>query len=219
MNAAKLSVVMRPRGIGRDRPATGEKNGPRPYQVKPDLENVHYGPHERNVLDFWKAKSGSSDAADPQIFTAAGFVQGDKTSGAIQNAEVRSRATEFRSLGMNYRYSHAGPVSRADGRWRAAPCITCGSRQRSGILTRISRSHGGSAGAGILMWVDSVRTWPIRRARSYKTQSSKLHVLGPVDGQEHVRSAGRLPSWGGRGAASRSGRSGRLVGLNRPAAR
>src|SRR6266513_1497905 len=23
----------------------------------PDLANLHYGPHERNVLDLWKAKS------------------------------------------------------------------------------------------------------------------------------------------------------------------
>ena len=26
-------------------------------KAKPDLADVKYGPHERNVLDFWKAKS------------------------------------------------------------------------------------------------------------------------------------------------------------------
>ena len=45
--------------------------------VLPDMENVSYGPHERNVLDLWKAKS---DKPTPLVvfIHGGGFVNGDK---------------------------------------------------------------------------------------------------------------------------------------------
>src|SRR5207247_10163678 len=44
---------------------------------KPDLANVHYGPHERNVLDLWKAKS---DKPTPLVvfIHGGGFYAGSK---------------------------------------------------------------------------------------------------------------------------------------------
>src|SRR5437867_3056907 len=52
--------------------------GPAPYQLQPDLTNVSYGPHERNVMDIWKAKS---DRPTPVVvhIHGGGFVAGDKT--------------------------------------------------------------------------------------------------------------------------------------------
>src|SRR5438045_2067494 len=43
----------------------------------PDLSNVHYGPHERNVLDLWKAKS---DKPTPLVvyIHGGGFAHGSK---------------------------------------------------------------------------------------------------------------------------------------------
>ena len=41
-----------------------EKAAFREYAVKPDVSDIRYGPHERNVLDFWKAKS---DAPAPVV--------------------------------------------------------------------------------------------------------------------------------------------------------
>ena len=34
-----------------------QKRAKRPAKPTPTLSDVKYGPHERNVLDFWKAKS------------------------------------------------------------------------------------------------------------------------------------------------------------------
>jgi len=45
----------------------------------PTLENVAYGPYERNVLDFWRAES---DVPAPVLIFihGGGFVNGDKRS-------------------------------------------------------------------------------------------------------------------------------------------
>src|SRR5579863_5027736 len=85
----------------------GEKAGPRPYQLKPDFENVHYGPHVRHVLDFWRAKS---DRPTPLILHihGGGFVQGDKTS--IPLFLLRYALAHGISVAtMNYRYSTQAP--------------------------------------------------------------------------------------------------------------
>ena len=55
-----------------------EKKIPVP-PVPPTAANVSYGPHERNVLDFWQAKS---DAPTPVVFCihGGGWINGDKSS-------------------------------------------------------------------------------------------------------------------------------------------
>src|SRR5262245_8665536 len=61
-----------------------EKKLPVPT-IKPTAENVSYGPHERNVLDFWQAKS---DKPTPLVFCihGGGWRGGDKSSyfGAVK---------------------------------------------------------------------------------------------------------------------------------------
>ena len=56
--------------------AHAQREGAKP---KPDLANVPYGPHERNVLDFWKAKS---DMLTPLVvyIHGGGFRADDKGS-------------------------------------------------------------------------------------------------------------------------------------------
>src|SRR5436309_13204291 len=56
--------------------------GPAPAQTgkpKPDVPNARYGPHERNVLDLWKAKS---DQPTPVVvfIHGGGFRSGDKSN-------------------------------------------------------------------------------------------------------------------------------------------
>jgi acetyl esterase/lipase len=48
----------------------------RPYMHQPDMANVAYGSHERNVFDFWKAPS---DRPTPLLVFIHGgaFVHGD----------------------------------------------------------------------------------------------------------------------------------------------
>ena len=71
-------------------------------KAKPDLADVKYGPHERNVLDFWKAKS---DKPGPLVLYihGGGFKAGDKKSLST------SRLKEYLELGysvaaINYRF-------------------------------------------------------------------------------------------------------------------
>jgi acetyl esterase len=160
----------------------GEKAGPHPYQIKPDLENVHYGPHERNVIDFWRAKS---DHPTPLILNihGGGFVQGDKTS--IPIFMLRYALAHGISVAtMNYRYSTQAPypAPMEDGA-RAVQFLRSKAKEWNLNPDKFAAT-GGSAGAGILMWVgfsedkaDPSSDDPVRR------QSSKLQVLGPVDGQ------------------------------------
>ena len=53
-----------------------------PAKPRPDVVNMRYGPHDRNVLDLWKAKPRSGlDATAPVviIFHGGAFRTGDKS--------------------------------------------------------------------------------------------------------------------------------------------
>jgi len=160
----------------------GEKAGPKPYQVKPDFQNVPYGPHERNVLDLWKAKS---DRPTPLILNihGGGFVQGDKTS--VPMFMLRYALAHGISVAtMNYRYSTQAPYPAPMEDGAHAVQFLRSKAKEWNLDARKFAATGGSAGAGILMWVgfspdmaDASSSDPVRRL------SSKLQVLGPVDGQ------------------------------------
>src|ERR1700683_3156123 len=128
-----------------------DKLGPRPYQVKPDFENVHYGPHERNVMDFWKAKS---DHPTPLILNihGGGFVAGDKTATPVPM--LRDALAHGISVAtMNYRYSTQAPypAPMEDGA-HAVQFLRSKAKEWNLDPDRFAAT-GGSAGAGILMWV------------------------------------------------------------------
>jgi acetyl esterase len=150
--------------------------------LKPDIEDAHYGPHERNVLDVWKAKS---DHATPLILHihGGGFVAGDKTS--IPMPLLRYALAHGISVAtMNYRYSTqaAYPAPMEDGA-RAVQFLRSKAKEWNLDPDKFAAT-GGSAGAGILMWVgfskdmaDASNSDPLKR------ESTRLQVLGPVDGQ------------------------------------
>src|SRR5690606_25976888 len=56
--------------------APKKKGEPKPA---PDLANVSYGPHQRNVLDFWRAKT-SAPAPLVVYIHGGGFRSGSKES-------------------------------------------------------------------------------------------------------------------------------------------
>src|SRR3954452_14394278 len=59
-------------------PAHAQQKKKRGAKPAPDLADVKYGPHQRNVLDLWKAKS---DRPTPLVvfIHGGGFRQGDKS--------------------------------------------------------------------------------------------------------------------------------------------
>ena len=159
-----------------------DKLGPHPYQIKPDFENVHYGPHERNVIDFWKAKS---DRPTPLILNihGGGFIAGDKTATGVPLLRY-AMAHGISVATMNYRYSTIAPYPAPMEDGAHAVQFLRSKAKEWNLDPNKFAATGGSAGAGILMWIgfsgdmaDPSSSDPVRR------QSSRLQVLGPVNGQ------------------------------------
>jgi acetyl esterase len=160
---------------------------------KPELADVKYGPHERNVLDLWKAKS---DTPAPLVvfIHGGGFHAGGKE--AVPPPLVRGlRAAGVSVMSVNYRLSPgvAFPAHYTDYA-RAIPFA----RSRAGdwnLDPKRVAAVGGSAGAGTSLWIGfhadlaDPKTWPTRRAT---TRSS-----GSPPGWR------AWPSWGPRPATTR----------------
>jgi acetyl esterase len=117
----------------------------------PDLENVRYGPHERNVLDLWKAPS---DAPTPLVIFihGGGFRNGDKSSLApeLLNGCLKSGISV---ASINYRLSHQAtfPAPMLDGA-RAVQFLRSRAAEWNLDPKRFAAT-GGSAGAGISLWI------------------------------------------------------------------
>src|SRR5947208_1724873 len=117
----------------------------------PDVSNAAYGPHERNVLDLWKAKS---DRPTPLVvfIHGGGFRQGDKSQLA-PGLLARCREAGISVAAINYRLSNQAPFP--------APMLD-GARAVQYLRSRASEwnldpkrvaATGGSAGAGISLWL------------------------------------------------------------------
>lgn len=150
---------------------------------KPTLENVSYGPHERNVFDLWLAKS---DRPTPLLIFihGGGFVQGDK-AGIRKNpmvAKCLAEGVSFASL--NYRFREHAPIQDIlRDAARAVQTIRSRAKEWNIDPDRIA-SYGGSAGAGTSLWLafhddlaDPNSSDPVLR------QSSRLTAAGSLEGQ------------------------------------
>lgn len=117
----------------------------------PTHENVRYGPHERNVVDLWIAPS---EAPTPLVvyFHGGGFRAGDKRS---LNRDLLRRLLEegISVAAANYRLTDSAPFP--------APMHDA-ARAVQLLRHRAARYHldpahvgatGGSAGAGISLWL------------------------------------------------------------------
>jgi acetyl esterase len=125
--------------------------GPRPYPVPPDVANERYGPHERNVFDLWKAKTTRPSPLVIHIH-GGGFTAGDKSvvPQALLN-ECLKRGIAVATI--NYRYSTIAPypAPMADGA-RALQYIRMRAKEWN-INPKAVACTGGSAGAGISLWI------------------------------------------------------------------
>jgi acetyl esterase/lipase len=118
---------------------------------KPDLENVKYGPHERNVLDLWKAKSASPTPLVVYIH-GGGFRAGDKKSLDAGRLTACLEAG-FSVAAVNYRLTQTAPAP--------AAYLDCGraiqflrhQAKEYNLDPGLVASTGGSAGAGTSMWL------------------------------------------------------------------
>jgi len=124
---------------------------PRTPLPKPDHANVKYGPHERNVFDLWLA---SSDKPTPLViyYHGGGFQGGDKRSlgGALLNG---LRQAGVSVAAANYRLTDTAiyPAQMHDAA-RCLQYIRLNAKQYNIDPARVGAT-GGSAGAGISLWL------------------------------------------------------------------
>ena len=149
----------------------------------PTFEDVAYGPHERNKLDLWQAKS---DQPTPLVIFihGGGFVNGDKSQ--IRNrGSVRQcldQGVSFASI--NYRFREHAPIQDIlRDAARAVQFIRSRAKEWNIDPARIA-SFGGSAGAGTSLWLafhddlaDPQAKDPVLR------ESSRLAAAGSLNGQ------------------------------------
>ncbi len=128
---------------------------PGPPKPEPDFPNIRYGPHERNVLDLWKAKPQSGKVGPPPVvvfFHGGGFRLGDKSS-VPGWLVVKCLDAGISVASANYRLSDtaAFPAPMLDGA-RAIQYLRFHAKEL-GIDPRRIAASGSSAGAGIALWI------------------------------------------------------------------
>ena len=154
-------------------------------QAEPTHADVSYGPAKRNLLDFYQAKT---DKPAPLLINihGGGFVAGDKRQGI--NAGMVQTLHHFgvHFASINYRFVDGKdvifPAPQLDGA-RAVQFL----RSKAGewnIDPKRLACYGGSAGAGISMWIglhddlaDPGNPDPVLR------QSSRVSAVGSIAGQ------------------------------------
>ena len=120
-------------------------------KAQPDLANVSYGPHARNVLDLWKAKS---NAPTPLVvfIHGGGFRGGSKEaiSAALLDGIL---AKGISVMAINYRLSPevSFPAHYMDSA-RAIQFARSKAREWNLDPGRVGAT-GGSAGAGTSLWI------------------------------------------------------------------
>lgn len=120
--------------------------------LKPDLENVPYGPHERNVMDFWKAKS---DKPTPVVvfIHGGGFRAGSKDIYRKDGKLAEMLKSGVSCAAINYRYLEHAPIQDIlRDCARAVQFLRSKAGEWNLDKTRVAAS-GGSAGAGSSLWL------------------------------------------------------------------
>jgi acetyl esterase/lipase len=154
----------------------------RPQPPAPDHPDVQYGPHPRNVLDVWLAKS-QKPAPLVIYYHGGGFRAGDKRSISIGLLE-KLRASGITVAAANYRLSDAAPYpAQMHDSARALQFLRLHA-QRYNIDPKRVGAFGGSAGAGISQWLayhddlaDPKNADPVLR------QSTRLSAVAPFNAQ------------------------------------
>ena len=117
----------------------------------PDFADVPYGPHPRNVFDFWQADAKASSPVYMWLHGGA-FLGGDK-SGVSVSLVNELLAAGISVASVNYRFSQQAPypAPMLDGA-RAIQFLRFRAGKLKADVNRIAMG-GSSAGGGITLWV------------------------------------------------------------------
>jgi acetyl esterase/lipase len=146
----------------------------------PDAANVAYGPHERNVLDLWKAKR---EGPRPLVvfIHGGGFRAGDKSN---LNPGLLERCLEagFSVAAINYRLTHQAPYPAPMQDGARAVQFLRGKAPEWNLDPKRFGATGGSAGAGMSLWIgfhdDLVEPSSGDPVKRQSTRLAAMAVLG-----------------------------------------
>ena len=162
-----------------------QRNGQARELPAPTQADFHYGPHERNVLDFYQAKSETPTPLVVNIH-GGGFVAGDKRSSLNPVSLQLMLDAGISVASIHYRFVDGKdvifPIPQHDGA-RAVQFLKSKAREWNIDPQRVA-CMGGSAGAGISMWIgfhddlaDPASDDPILR------ESTRIQAVGTFGGQ------------------------------------
>ena len=162
---------------------TKQRNRSDSRRMKPSLADIAYGQHEKQRFDLWPVDNASQPTPLVIYIHGGGFRGGDKS--AVKQTQVelfRDNGVAFAS--MNYRLSDVGPypIMMHDAA-RCLQTIRHKADQWNIDPNRIA-CFGGSAGAGISLWLafhddlaDAHSDDPVAR------QSTRIIAAGTLNGQ------------------------------------
>jgi acetyl esterase/lipase len=156
-----LAMSLTTYGLGQDKKDPPKKAEPKPPAKPagppPTMENVAYGTHPRQVLDFYQAKS---DQLTPVVFAihGGGWVNGDK--GGYRGSAKRFNDAGLSLVAINYRYVGQAADAGIDPpvKWpledaaRALQFIRSKAKEWNLDKERIGAT-GGSAGGCSSLWL------------------------------------------------------------------
>ncbi len=149
---------------------------------EPTARDVPYGPHPRQMLDFWQAQS---DQPTPVLvyFHGGGFVGGSK--GSIDERMLRWALDDGISVvAVNYRYVTTDPFPAPMRDGARALQFLRSKHQPWNLDPARFAVYGGSAGAGISMWLgfhDDLAD--PASADLVERESSRVVAIGSFGGQ------------------------------------
>jgi hypothetical protein len=117
----------------------------------PDLTNVKYGDHERNVLDVWFAdKSKTTPLA---IYIHGGGFKGGSKERVREHSLAKLLKAGISVASINYRYISNAPLPAAHHDAKQALQFIRSKAEEWNIDKDRIAAYGGSAGAQICMWL------------------------------------------------------------------
>jgi hypothetical protein len=187
-----------------------------PAKRLPTFAGVSYGPHERNVLDFWQAKS-SGPAPVVVFIHGGGFANGSKENLKPRTLDALLEAG-ISVVAVNYRYYTQAPLPAAlHDCWRALQFVRARAGEWNLDKTRVAAT-GGSAGAIASMYLafhddmaNPASEDPVER------ESTRLTAVATTAGQTTLDTdwwVQNVPGWPADGGAQADGHARRRWGAS-----
>jgi acetyl esterase/lipase len=158
-----------------------QKAQPKAPVPQPTHRDVHYGPHDRNLLDIWQAKSTQPVPVLVSIH-GGGFLGGDKGVGSQLLKDCLASGISVAAITYRFSSQAIAPAPFQDSA-RAIQFLRSKAKEWNIDPQRLAAT-GGSAGAGLSLWLgfhddmaDPNSDDPVLR------QSTRLTCMVVFDGQ------------------------------------